>query len=170
MIRAAFPISPPPSLAAEVARPPELHERVYGVLLFLLAGSAAFVIGTLLHLMTNGSVGKFPAWSLGCLIAMCGGYLCAIVTTLYLRRFRPLAGARATAMLNGALLVVVPAGTIVGAYGLWKLAGSGGIAPRRGVETSHDLSSMLLHDRAADRTARRGREFDHVSITTARAN
>lgn len=169
MIRAAFPISPPPSLAAEVARPPELHERVYGVLLFVLAGATAFVIGTLLHLMTNGSVGKFPTWSLGWLIAVCSGYLCAIVTTLYLRRFRPLAGARATAMLNGALLVVVPAGTIVGAYGLWKCRGDG-IAPRRGVETSHDLSPMLLHDRVADRTARRGRELDHVSIITARAN
>ena len=167
MIRNAFPISPTPSSTGIRFGAASAHDRVYGVLLFLLAGAAAWTIGMLARLMQSPQ--NLPPWFHCCMIGLCGGYLIAIVTTLYLRRFRPLAGARAAAMLNGALLVVVPAGTIVGAYGLWKCRGDD-IVPRRGAETGDELPPMLLHDRAVARHVRRARELDHITITASRAN
>lgn len=104
------------------------HDRLYSVLLVVLALGSAFNIplGLIVWGMrqldpANHPVTRIPPWLIPAGAVLSAVYLIAITITLTARRLNPDAGRRLTRSLNYALLVAPPFGTILGLYGLLKL-------------------------------------------------
>lgn len=102
-----------------------IHDRTYSMALVGLAGFAVISFGLLLFL-TGASAGdavetQLPGWSLPWVALINFAYTIAIVVTLCARRFWPETGRVLTRLLNWALLPALPAGTVVGLYGLLKI-------------------------------------------------
>lgn len=101
------------------------HNRIYAVLLAVLAVIAALSAGLLLFLAGASTAGSveihLPAWSLVWVAVINFAYTLAIIITLCSRRLKPAAGLRLTRLLNWTLLPAFPGGTLAGAYGLWRV-------------------------------------------------
>jgi hypothetical protein len=100
------------------------HNRIYSAALAVLGVIAALSSSLLLFLAgasTGGTVHThLPEWSLPWVAIIDFTYAIAIVVTLCARQFRPETGRVLTRVLNWALLPALPAGTIVGLYGLLR--------------------------------------------------
>ena len=106
------------------------HQRLYAALLVVAGVTTVFSIPlglfiyTLRELGLSGPVvpgGRIPTWVLpwGSLIS--AGYVGLILVTLTARMLNPVAGRRLTRVMNYALLLAPPFGTLVGIYGLAKI-------------------------------------------------
>jgi hypothetical protein len=100
------------------------HNRIYSAALAVLGVMAALGSGLLLFLAgaaTGGAVHThLPDWSLPWVGIINFAYAVAIIITLCARQFRPETGRVLTRILNWALLLAVPGGTVVGLYGLLR--------------------------------------------------
>ncbi|MGC9943735.1 MAG: hypothetical protein ABSE48_18060 [Verrucomicrobiota bacterium] len=98
------------------------HDRIYALLLASLALMAILCSGLLSCLAGAGAGSalhtRLPGWSLPWVAAVNSAYAIAIVVVLCARRFKPHSGRKLTRPLNWALLLALPAGTIVGLYGI----------------------------------------------------
>lgn len=104
------------------------HERVYLAALVLVGLSTTLTIPLGLSVYILRSVGMsesarvhVPNWALPWFVAISGFYIAFILVALTARRLRPAVGRRLTRMLNFALLLAPPAGTLLGLYGLLKV-------------------------------------------------
>jgi Mn2+/Fe2+ NRAMP family transporter len=99
---------------------------MYSAALAILALTAALSSALLLFLAGASAAGgtldtHLPDWSLPWVAAINFAYALAIVAVLCARRFNSESGRRLTRLLNWALLPVLPGGTVVGIYGLWRV-------------------------------------------------
>jgi len=98
------------------------HDRTYSAALVALAAMAALSSGLLFFLtgvsMSGAVPTHLPAWSLPWVAMINFAYTVAIIGVLCARKFSPESGRRLTWLLNLALLPALPAGTVVGVYGL----------------------------------------------------
>ena len=106
------------------------HERLYLALLVIagVATALSIPLGLFVYTMRQLGLGDprmpgghVPAWFLpwGSLIS--AGYIGLILVTLTARQLNPAAGRRLTRVLNWALLLAPPFGTLVGVYGIMKV-------------------------------------------------
>jgi hypothetical protein len=97
------------------------HDQIYTTLLgvcafFLLMGIV--MLGFLMFAPTTSSDGR---WGLMMCVWMEGIYLLAMVVVLVIRIAFPMRRKWPTVGLNLVMLVMVPFGTALGIYGLWKV-------------------------------------------------
>lgn len=106
------------------------HNRLYSTILAILAlfnaNQAINLLRSQISLHKFQSLaGRLPpglnAASHPWLTAFILAYTVAMAVTFFARRFRPDTGRRLTWLLNWALLPVIPVGTVLGLYGLWKV-------------------------------------------------
>jgi len=108
----------------KVRNPMINHNRVYTIALaaFGLCNVIIIVFQLVLARAVGGNLnepmGRYPAWSIPWLFALICVYTGLIVWTLFARRYRPELGRRLSRILNWALLPALPAGTVIGIYGL----------------------------------------------------
>lgn len=97
------------------------HNRVYTGLLIALAFFTCIGAIEMFFFSYRSTVHPDGGWiftMIGCIELL---FVAAMVTTLILRGVAPQAGRIATLALNIVLLLMVPLGTAVGIYGLWKV-------------------------------------------------
>jgi hypothetical protein len=101
------------------------HNRIYSAGLAILAALAALSSGLLMFLSGAAAGGGhdtyLPEWTYPWVAMLNFAYVIAIVVVLCARRFKPKTSRRLTRFLNWALLPALPGGTLVGAYGLWRV-------------------------------------------------
>jgi hypothetical protein len=104
------------------------HDRLYSILLVVLAASTAMSVplGLVVYILRARQGVPAFAWAIPDWVApwnamICTGYLVLMVLTAWLRRTEPAAGRRVTRVLNFLLLPAIPFGTALGIYGLMKV-------------------------------------------------
>jgi hypothetical protein len=113
------------------------HQRLYLALLVIAGVSTALSIPVGLFVYTlrqlglsPGIPGHIPNWILPWASLVSAAYIGFILVTLTARQLNPVVGRRLTRVLNLALLLTPPFGTMIGIYGLMK------VDRRVGVETA----------------------------------
>jgi hypothetical protein len=99
------------------------HNRLYSAVLaiFALRNAITAIVFLDWQRAGGGPMRHLSERSLPPMTALCLAYAVAVAATLLARRYRPATGRRLTRILNWALLPVLPGGTVLGFYGLWKV-------------------------------------------------
>jgi hypothetical protein len=99
----------------------ERHNRIYTTLLIVLAFLYVMSLITMISMTGSPTVKPESRWVFVMTAWIEGVFVAAIVVTLVLRGTAPGAGRIATKALNIVMLLLIPFGTALGIYGLWKV-------------------------------------------------
>jgi hypothetical protein len=101
------------------------HNRIYAAVLWIFALYNSIIIACAIHYayvidraLWTEPMGHFPPWALPWLFALTCFYTALIVATLVARRKDHTLGERLSRVLNWLMLAALPAGTVIGLYGL----------------------------------------------------
>jgi len=101
--------------------PSARHNRIYTILLIVLAAFCGLGMISMIFTSRNPTIPAESRWVFQMMVGIYAVLVAGMVATLILRGTAPSAGRIATKALNIVLLIVFPFGTALGIYGLMKV-------------------------------------------------